>query len=54
MDSLPLWFWLPLVIAGWAWLTCLVVLFVRSRSEDPYDELTGLDVLERTGAYPHG
>jgi hypothetical protein len=52
MDSLPLWFWLPLGIVLWAWL---ITVTVRSISADPYpDEPTGLDVLERSGSYPHG
>lgn len=50
-DVLPAWLWVPLAIVLWSWL---IVSMFRDAAPDPDDELTGLDVLERTGAHPHG
>lgn len=52
-DALPAWFWIPLAIILWAVL--LFPLFIRVFTADiaDPDELTPLDILERTGIYPH-
>lgn len=52
IDSIPPEF---AFIAGLFFLAWWLVIEFRHAIPDPYpDELTGLDVLERTGVHPHG
>lgn len=50
-DSLPPWLWIPAAIVLWTWM---IVALVRDATADPYEEDTGLDVLQKTGHHPHG
>lgn len=47
IDSLPLWFFIPVAVAGWTWLT---VLAFRSIAPDPSPEYSGLDLLDGLGS----
>lgn len=55
-DYLPLWFWLPPAIAGWAWLIASAFLLYRAvtRPSVSPDEPFSLDGLEKTGVHRHG
>lgn len=50
-DVIPVWLGVPAAVVFSVWW---VVLEFRAARVDPLDELTGLDVLERTGVHPHG
>ncbi|KQQ65036.1 hypothetical protein [Microbacterium sp. Leaf320] len=56
IDSLPLWFWLPPALVGWAWLISSAVLLYRAvtRPSVSPDEPFALDGLEKTGVHRHG
>lgn len=53
IDMIPAWFWIPAAIVLWPLAVVAVTVRVSSAS-DPYDDVTALDVLERTGVHPHG
>lgn len=52
IDSLPV---LPALIFAFVALVAWLAIEYRHATPDPYpDDLSGLDVLQLTGKYPHG
>lgn len=51
IDSIPPWF---AIAGGIIFLAWWLVIEYRHALPDPFNEPSALDVLERTGVYPHG